>query len=161
MTVKVTSIKELNALIEAIDGPTVVLNEDLSLKAEPLEQIYVDTLPLIKVGETDYRLTLDDANAVRQHDANFLEAYGGIASGVIVDRARADKDIAALDLKLDIGNASFSTVFARPTGDEPTKKEWEASIGFGYGVPKSKALEGKLRKGFASAMMASDEEDEE
>lgn len=161
MTTKVTSIKELSALIDAIEGPTVVLNEDLSLKAEPLQKLYEETLPTTKINDLEYRFTLEDANALRQHDANFLEVYGGIASGVIVDRAKADKDIGALDLKLDIGNASFSTVFARPTGDEPTKKEWEASIGFGYGVPKSKALEGKLRKGFASAMMADDEEDEE
>ncbi|ANZ48286.1 hypothetical protein ASESINO_273 [Erwinia phage vB_EamM_Asesino] len=161
MTTKVTSIKELSALIDAIEGPTVVLNEDLSLKAEPLQKLYEETLPTTKINDLEYRFTLEDANALRQHDANFLEVYGGIASGVIVDRAKADKDVAALDLKLDIGNASFSTVFARPTGDEPTKKEWEASIGFGYGAPKSKALEGKLRKSFAAAMMAGDEEDEE
>ncbi|EFZ6456868.1 hypothetical protein A7C00_000082 [Shigella flexneri] len=158
---KVTSIKDLAAMIDALETPAMTMNDDLVVNADPMVKIYEETLPVIKVNDTDYRLTLKDADAVRQHDANFLEVYGKVASGLIVEKAKADSEMAAMDITTEIGNASFSTVFSRPTGDTISQKEWAASIGFGYGVPKSKALEGKLRKQFAADMMASDDEDDE
>lgn len=158
---EVTSIKELFKLVAALEEPAMTLTDDLALKAEPLVNIYESTLPTTKVGEVDYQFTLDDANALRQHDANFTELFGGIANGLIVDRAKNDDAIAALDLTLDIGNAAFSTVFSRPITENPSQKEWAASISYGIGVPKSKALEGRLRKEFAKSMMAADDEEED
>ncbi|EBH2591554.1 hypothetical protein LPQ46_004400 [Salmonella enterica] len=158
---EVTSMKALHKLIAELDTPAATLSEDLALNADPLVKIYEETLPVTKVGDVDYRFTLEDADALRQHDANFTELFGGVAGGLIADRAKADSDIGALDLTLDIGNAAFSTVFSRPVTENPTQKEWAASISYGFGSPKSKALEGKLRKEFAKSMMATDEEDED
>lgn len=158
---QVTSIKELNKMIAELESPAATLSDDLALNAEPLVELYTSTLPVTKVGDVDYRFTLEDADALRQHDANFTELFGGVAGGLIADRAKADSDIGALDLTLDIGNAAFSTVFSRPVTENPTQKEWAASISYGFGSPKSKALEGKLRKEFAKSMMATDEEDED
>ncbi|EJN4219830.1 hypothetical protein NP764_003986 [Salmonella enterica] len=158
---QVTSIKELNKMIAELESPAATLSDDLALNAEPLVELYTSTLPVTKVGDVDYRFTLEDADALRQHDANFTELFGGIAGGLIADRAKADSEIGALDLTLDIGNAAFSTVFSRPVTENPTQKEWAASISYGFGSPKSKALEGKLRKEFAKSMMATDEEDED
>ncbi|EFW7964677.1 hypothetical protein FE819_00250 [Shigella sonnei] len=158
---QVMSTKELAAMIDALETPAMTLDESALLNADPLIKIYEESLPVIKVNDTDYRLTLQDADAVRQHDANFLEVYGKVASELIVEKAKADDELVALDLTTNIGNASFSTVFSRPTGETVGASEWAASIGFGYGVPKSKELEGKMRKVFADAMMAGDDEDDE
>lgn len=158
---QVTSIKELNKLIAELESPAATLADDLALNAEPLVELYSSTLPVTKVGDVDYRFTLEDANALRQHDANFGEVFGGVANNLILGAAKDNKEISALDLTLDIGNASFSTVFSRPVNETPSQKEWAASISYGIGVPKSKALEGKLRKEFAKGMMASDEDEDE
>lgn len=158
---EVTSIKELNKILASLEEAPAVLAEDLALKAEPLVKLYEETLPTTKVGDVDYRFTLDDANALRQHDANFSEVYAGVANNLILGAAKDNKEISALDLTLDIGNASFSTVFSRPVNETPSQKEWAASISYGIGVPKSKALEGKLRKEFAKGMMASDDDEDE
>ncbi|QVW55220.1 hypothetical protein pEaSNUABM29_00180 [Erwinia phage pEa_SNUABM_29] len=158
---EVTSMKQLNKILAELEEAPAVLAEDMALKAEPMIKLYTETLPTTKVGDVDYRFTLEDADALRQHDANFGELFGGVANGLILGAAKDNKDIAALDLTLDIGNASFSTVFSRPVTENPTQKEWAASISYGFGTPKSKALEGKLRRDFAKDMMASDEDDED
>ncbi|MCT7475846.1 hypothetical protein N5V81_12755 [Escherichia coli] len=36
----------------------------------------------------DYRFTLEDADALRQHDANFTELFGGVAGGLIAERKK-------------------------------------------------------------------------
>ena len=64
-------------------------------------------------------------------------------------------------MTLDVGKTTFSTAFARPTGDNPSQKEWAASIGFGYSTIKNKSLEGALRRDFAKGFLEVEEEDEE
>ncbi len=95
---KVTSIKDLAAMIDALETPAMTMNDDLVVNADPMVKIYEETLPVIKVNDTDYRLTLKDADAVRQHDANFLEVYGKVASGLIVEKAKADAELAAMNI---------------------------------------------------------------
>ncbi|MGK7530199.1 hypothetical protein, partial [Salmonella enterica] len=68
---EVTSMKALHKLIAELDTPAATLSEDLALNADPLVKIYEETLPVTKVGDVDYRFTLEDADALRQHDANF------------------------------------------------------------------------------------------
>ena len=90
---QVMSTKELAAMIDALETPAMTMDESAVLNADPLIKIYEESLPVIKVNDTDYRLTLQDADAVRQHDANFLEVYGKVASELIVEKAKADDEL--------------------------------------------------------------------
>lgn len=160
---KITTLADLRKALTVDEKPIISINEDNCLEGVvELAKVYDVTLPTTKVGDVEYKFTMADADALRQHDANFLEVYGEVTADLIRDAVKENEDIGALELKAEIGNASFTTAFARPTGENVNKKDWAASLGFALGTPKPKALEGKVRKAFATAMMsAMDEEDEE
>lgn len=167
MTTKFLSAKELIAAInaDAAEGLIALDNEnDYSPECKAkLVGEFSAGMPVIKVEPNEkgeHKLTIDDMNAVDKYRANFHEALGTITAPLIAAKAKADPEIGAMEVKLQVGDTTFSTAFARPTGDAPTQKELAASIGFGYSTTKSKALEGKIRKEFAKAWLEADDEEE-
>lgn len=164
MTIKVMSNREL---FEVLSAEVIKVDDHNVLDQEPIKAIYADVTPTLSIvipedhkgSKLDYKLTVDDLDGINKFNSNFLEVYGKSASAKIGELVRDNKDIAALDLTVSCGTTEFSTVFARPTAEEPTEKEWAASIGFGMSHPKSKALEGKIRKEFGKSFF--EEEDEE
>lgn len=156
---KAMTVKELTAAMnEAALGladDALTFNE---ASVEALTKSYESALPTIKTEHGEHKITIDDVTAIDNSVAKWHEAYSSVTSGIIAEKVK-DPEIAAMELSVEIGSRNFSTTFSRPTGDAPTQKEYAASIGFGYSTPKSKALEGKVRKEFAKKFF--EEEDEE
>lgn len=169
MTVKLTSLKDLVAALAPEEKAIIEINKDNGLSAEVKEsvnRVYAETLPTLTVdvpedhkGKLTYQVTPENMDSFRKHDANFLEAYGTVVAPVMGARARNNTDVAQLDLTVNVGNADFSAVFARPTGETPTEKEFASSIGFGYSTPKAKSLEGKIRKDFGKSFFETEDEE--
>lgn len=163
---KILSVKDLIASINADAKAAVELNEERAYTTEAetlLVAEFSEGMPVIKVEPNDkgeHKLTIENMDAIDTYRANFHEALGTITAPLIATAAKADPEIGAMEVKLDVGKTTFSTAFARPTGDNPSQKELAASIGFGYSTVKSKGLEGKVRKEFAKLWMEADEEDE-
>ncbi len=166
MTTKFLSAKDLIAAINADAAKPVVLDEEHAYSKDTEEHLISEFsagMPVIKVEPNDkgeHKLTIDDMNAVDKYRANFHEALGTITAPLIAAKAKADPEIGAMEVKLQVGETTFSTAFARPTGDNPSQKELAASIGFGYSTVKNKGLEGKVRKEFAKAWLEADEEED-
>lgn len=146
MSNKVMSVTELLSLVKP-----VLAVEDGKLVQEPVVQVYESNLP--------EGITMDIVGTVHKYDSRFFEAFGTAGSQLIAQRAKADVDLAAEELRVDIAGHSMSVAFSRPVSAEPTAKEWGAAIGFGYGVTKPSGLDKNARKAFASEMM-SDGDDE-
>jgi hypothetical protein len=169
MTVKITSLKDLVAALQPDDVAVTKINKSNGFDAEvkqAVSDIYTDTLPRLTVevpedhkGKLEYQVTPGDMDQFRKHDANFLEAYGTVVAPVIGEHVRSSDDVAQLDLTVELGNAQVSAVFARPTSETPSEKEWASSIGFGYATPKAKSLEGKVRKEFGKSFFETEDEE--
>ena len=155
---KAMTAKELVASLNAL---TIELDEDNKFGKETIESLtanYSDALPTIKTEHGEHKITIDDVTTIDESISKWHEAYSIVTSDIIAEKAK-DPEIAALELDIGIGKRTFTTTFSRPSGDAPTQKEYAASIGFGYSTPKSKSLEGKVRKEFAKKFF--EEEDEE
>lgn len=125
---------------------------------------FEESAPSIKVTPNEkgeHKLTIADMDTMDTYRANYHEAFSSITKDLVGEEARKDPELGAIELSLDIGKTTFTTAWARPSGDKPTQKEYAASIGFGYATPTNKALEGKLRKEFAKGFLEVEEEDEE
>lgn len=140
------SVTDLLALVK----PVLAVEEGKLVQA-PVVKVYEDNLP--------EGITMDIVGTVHKYDSRFFEAFGTAGSQLIAQRAKADADLAAEELKVDIAGHSLSVAFSRPVNAEPTAKEWGASIGFGYGVTKPAGLDKNARKAFAAEMM--DDSDDE
>ncbi|QVW55689.1 hypothetical protein pEaSNUABM9_00108 [Erwinia phage pEa_SNUABM_9] len=166
MTTKIHSVKDLIAAINKDAKAPVVLDAENAYSAESEAKLiteFSEGLPVIKVEPNDkgeHKLTIENMDTLDKYRANFHEALGTITAPLIADKAKNDPEIGAMEVKLKVGETTFSTAFARPTGDEPSQKDLAASIGFGYSTIKNKGLEGKVRKEFAKLWLEAEEEDE-
>lgn len=169
MTVKLHSLKDLVAALSPEDESIITINENNGLDGavkDRVNEAYAATLPTLSLevpedhkGKLVYQVTPTDMDGFRKHDANFGEALGSIVAPVVAAHVKANEDVAQLDLTVNVGNADFSTVFARPTSETPSEKEWASSIGFGYSTPKMKSLEGKVRKDFGKSFFETEDEE--
>lgn len=162
---KIVSVKELIAAINA-DAVKPVLNDENTDYTDECKTALVaefeQKMPFIKVTPNDkgeHQLTVDNMNTLDKYRANFHEALGTVSSTLIAQAAKKDPEIGAMELQLNVGDTTFSTAFARPTGDNPSQKDYAASIGFGYSTPKNAALGGKISREFAKQFLESDEEE--
>lgn len=145
---KIISTKDLLDLLK----PEVKLNEDkTNVVPEPIQALFEKNLP--------EGLTMDTVNTLDTYRGRFWEAFSQAGSEVISTEAKSNADLGAMELAVDIGQHRMSVAFARPTNENPTVKDWQSSIGFGYGVSKPDAIEKKYAKAFAKMMI--DDEDEE
>ncbi|QQO90750.1 hypothetical protein pEaSNUABM42_00265 [Erwinia phage pEa_SNUABM_42] len=165
---KMTSVKDLIADLNAGAKTELVERRLTEESVTNLVRGFEEGTPTIKVTPNEkgeHKLTIADMDTMDQYRANFHEAFGSITKDLIGEEARKDPELGAMEVTLDIGKTTFSTAFARPTGDAPSQKEWAAAIGFGYSTIKNKALEGALRRDFAKGFLeveeGEDEEDEE
>lgn len=144
-------------MIERLFGK-LELDENKQLKQEPLQQVYAES-----VAEDDRvkHLTLQDIQNVGEFNRDFLGAFGQVGSDFIIEQAKADDDLGAMDLTADIAGNLFSVTFSRPTGDNPTENDWAASFGLGLGVPKPTGFEASLREKTRAAFFSSDEDEDE
>lgn len=165
MTTKINSVKDLIAAINKDAKEPIVLNEENTYSTESETKLiaeFAEGMPLIKVEPNDkgeHKLTIENMDSLDKYRANFHEALGTITAPMIADKAKADPEIGAMEVKLKVGETTFSTAFARPTGDTPSQKDLAASIGFGYSTVKNKGLEGKVRKEFAKLWIEEDEDE--
>lgn len=143
---KVMSVNELLELVKP-----VLAVEEGKLVQEPVLKVYEENLP--------EGITMETVGVVHKYDSRFFEAFGTAGSQLIAQRAKADADLAAEELKLDVAGHALSVAFSRPVSADATAKEWGASIGFGYGVTKPSGLDKNARKAFAAEMMAEDDEE--
>lgn len=164
---KLLSVKELIASINA-DAARPELNEEKTAYSDAsvthLTQQFEQSMPFIKVEPNDkgeHQLTIDNMNTLDKYRANFHEALGTVTAPIIADAVKSDPEIGAMELQLKVGETTFSTAFARPTGDKPSQKEYAASIGFGYSTLKNSALGGKIAREFAKNFLETDTDDEE
>ncbi|QVW28776.1 hypothetical protein pEaSNUABM8_00279 [Erwinia phage pEa_SNUABM_8] len=166
MTTKIHSVKDLIAAINNDAKAPVELDAEHAYSADTENKLLADfsaNMPTIKVEPNDkgeHQLTIENMDSLDKYRANFHEALGTVTAPLIAEKAKADPEIGAMEVKLKVGETTFSTAFARPTGDAPTQKELAASIGFGYSTIKNKGLEGKVRKDFAKLWLETEEEDE-
>ncbi|QXO09705.1 hypothetical protein pEaSNUABM11_00281 [Erwinia phage pEa_SNUABM_11] len=169
MTTKIHSLKDLIAALAPEDKAIVEISKDNGLTTEvkdAVNAVYADTLPTVTIevpedhkGKLAYQVTPENMDQFRKHDANFLEAYGTVLTPLVGEHVRANADVAQMDLTTEVGNSKFSVVFARPTGETPSEKEWASSVGFGYATPKAKSLEGKVRKDFGKSFFETEDEE--
>lgn len=166
MTTKTLSVKDLIASINADAAAPIVLDEEHAYSKDSEARLigeFSEGMPVIKVEPNEkgeHKLTIDNMDVLDKYRANFHEALGTVTAPLIAERAKADPEVGAMEVKLKVGETTFSTAWARPTGDTPSQKELAASIGFGYSTIKNKGLEGKVRKEFAKAWLEADDEDE-
>lgn len=144
-------------MIERLFGK-LELDENKQLKQEPLQRVYAEA-----VAEDDRvkHLTLQDIQNVGEFNRDFLGAFGQVGSDFIIEQAKADDDLGAMDLTADIAGNLFSVTFSRPTGDNPTENDWAAAFGLGMGVPKPTGFEASLREKTRAAFFSSDEDEDE
>lgn len=144
-------------MIERLFGK-LELDENKQLKQEPLQLVYAEA-----VAEDDRvkHLSLQDIQNVGEFNRDFLGAFGQVGSDFIIEQAKADDDLGAMDLTADIAGNLFSVTFSRPTGDNPTENDWAASFGLGLGVPKPTGFEASLREKTRATFFSSDEDEDE
>ncbi|ANZ50422.1 hypothetical protein PHOBOS_232 [Erwinia phage vB_EamM_Phobos] len=142
-------------LIEKLFG-TFELNSDNKLEQAPIVQVYETAL-----GEDERvkHITMEDVKNLGEFNKDFLGAFGAVGSEFILNQAKADDDLGAMDLTADIGGNLFSVTFSRPTGDSPTENDWASSIGLGLGIPKPTSFESQLRDKVRDAFFSDDEDE--
>ncbi len=148
-----TKICSVKNLIAGLDKKFTLDDTNIFNGAEAVTQVYVDNLP--------EGITVETVSTVNDYNKNFLEAYAKTSAPFIIEQAKANPELAALELITEIGGTAFTTAFSRPTGEEPTLNDWAASLQFGIGVPKPLTLDTSLRKKLAKGFLEEDEESSE
>ncbi|ANZ49075.1 hypothetical protein BIZ82_gp226 [Erwinia phage vB_EamM_EarlPhillipIV] len=144
-------------IVERLFGK-LELDDSKKLVQAPLTEVYTAA-----VAEDDRvkHLSIEDIQNVGEFNRDFLGAFGRVGSDFIIEQAKADDDLGAMDLTADIAGNLFSVTFSRPTGENPTENDWAAAFGLGMGVPKPTGFEAELRKKTRDAFFSSDEDEDE
>lgn len=148
-----TKISSVKHLVAELDQKFTLDDTNLFSGQEAVSKVYVDNLP--------EGITVETVTTVNDYNKNFLEAYAKTSTPFIIEQAKANPELAAIELATEVGGTIFTTAFSRPTGEAPTLNEWAASIQYGIGVPKPSTLDTSLRKKLAKGFLEEDEESSE
>lgn len=147
---KIPSVKHL---ITELDQKFTLDDSNMFTGAEGIAKVYEDNLP--------EGITLETVSTVHDYNKNFVEAYAKTAAPFIIEQAKGNAELAALELSTEVGGTVFTAAFSRPTGEEPTLNDWAASLQFGIAVPKPTTLDTSLRKKLAKGFLEDDDESSE
>lgn len=148
-----TKIASVKHLVAELDQKFTLDDNNLFSGAESVGKVYTDNLP--------EGITVETVTTVNDYNKNFLEAYAKTSTPFIIEQAKKNPELAAIELATEIGGTIFTSAFSRPSGEEPTLNEWAASIQYGIGVPKPATLDTSLRKKLAKGFLEDDEESSE
>lgn len=144
---KIPSVKHL---ISELDQKFTLDDTNAFTGGESIAKVYEDNLP--------EGITIETVTTVNDYNKNFVEAYAKTSAPFIIEQAKANPELTALELATEVGGTIFTAAFSRPTGEEPTLNDWASSLQFGIGVPKPTTLDTSLRKKLAKGFLEEDEE---
>lgn len=148
-------------MIEKLFG-TFELDANKHLKQEPIAQAYGE---LFSADDRFQHMTLKDVENLGDFNKDFLGAFGQVGADFVIEQAKADDDLASLDLTADVAGNLFSLTFSRPANENPSENDWASSFGLGLGIPKPTSFEAALRQKtnaafFAEEVTAIDDDEE-